>query len=383
MLVEWLAVFSLAAWLWVLLFTSGSWRTRERIEPHAGGAEPRAETDLGRVSVLIPARNEAAAIGSTLRSLAAQGSDLDVIVIDDQSDDATAARAIEAVAALGEPFRFRIVAGKPLPAGWGGKLWALEQGWQTTERDYCLLLDAEILLEPRLLAALLDRAESEDLAIVSVMAKLKCETFWEMLLVPPFIFFFKLLYPFARVNDARRKTAAAAGGCVLIRTDALRAIGGFAAIRGALIDDCTLARRVKRSGRSVWLGLSQSVRSLRAYPDLAGFRRMVVRTAFTQLNYSVVWLVLVVLLMLAVFAAPIAALGLAANAWGRLAGLAALAAMSAAYWPTVRFYRLSPAWVPTLPGAAMLFLAMTIESAISYWRGVKAQWKGRTYTARS
>lgn len=381
MLVDLLATFALAAWLGVLLFTRASWRTCERLEPEAAAAGETSRLDLGRVSVLIPARNESASIAQTLLGLAFQGKDLEVIVVDDQSDDETARTALDTVSALGDPFRIRIIDGRPLPAGWGGKLWALEQGLETVERDYCLLLDAEIFLEAGMLGALLAKAETEDRSIVSVMARLHCRSFWEKLLVPPFIFFFKLLYPFARVNDPGQRSAAAAGGCVLIRTDVLRAVGGFAAIRDALIDDCTLARQVKQAGHSIWLGLSQSVKSLRCYPDLAGFRRMVTRTAFTQLHYSLLWLALVVVLMLIVFVAPILALVVPGTVWGRIAGLGALGLMATAFWPSVRFYRLHPGWVLSLPLAALLFLAMTIESALNYLRGVKAEWKGRTYAS--
>jgi hopene-associated glycosyltransferase HpnB len=383
MLVDWLAAFALASWLGVMLFTSGSWRTRERLEPGPGNADPTEipDIDLSGVSVLIPARNESAAIAGTLRGLAVQGRGLEVIVVDDQSDDGTARIAVETVAGLADRLELRLIEGRPLPDGWGGKLWALEQALELAARDYCLLLDAEILIERGMLGALVDKAEAEDRAIVSIMARLHCESVWEKLLVPPFVFFFKLLYPFARVNDAGRRTAAAAGGCVLIQTQVLRSIGGFAAIRDELIDDCTLARRVKRAGHSIWLGLSLSVTSRRGYPDLASFRHMVTRTAFTQLGYSAVWLALVVALMLVLFVAPLAALAMPDAIWGRLAGGGALAAMSAAYWPMLRFYGLAPSWVLGLPLAALLFLAMTLESALRYWRGVRAEWKGRTYAA--
>jgi hopene-associated glycosyltransferase HpnB len=387
MLVDSLAALALVSWLGVLLLTSFSWRTRERIEPEGPDADPRraGTFDLGRVCVLIPARNESAAIGRTLQGLAAQGRELEVVVVDDQSDDATAAAARAAVAGK-HPIELTVVDGRPLPDGWGGKLWALEQALELAGRDYCLLLDAEIFLEPGMLATLLRKAEQENRALVSVMARLNCESFWEKLLVPPFVFFFKLLYPFVRVNDPRSRTAAAAGGCVLIRTEVLRSLGGFASIRDALIDDCALARHVKRAGHSIWLGLSESAKSARAYPDLASFRRMVARTAFTQLRYSVAWLGLVVALMLVVFVSPLAALALAAlsrvgTSFGALAGAAALVAMSAAYLPMLRFYGLAPLRALTLPLAAMLFLAITIESAVGYWRGVRAEWKGRTYAA--
>jgi hopene-associated glycosyltransferase HpnB len=379
MLVAWLSALALAAWLGVLLLPSGPWRTRERLAPAAARGAAPASCDLSRVSVVIPARNEAIAIGATLRALAEQGAGLEVIVVDDQSDDGTARAASVANEGLGRPLSLNVLAGEPLPPGWGGKLWALEQGLDRVAREYCLLLDAEIVLAPGMIAALLEKADEENRAMVSVMATLRCVSFWEKLLVPPFIFFFKLLYPFAKVNRAAHKTAAAAGGCILIRTAALREVGGFAAMRDALIDDCTLAARVKRSGHTIWLGLSESVTSSRAYPDLASFRRMVTRTAFTQLHYSTGLLVLVVILMLTLFAAPV--VGLLAGGWGRLAGIGALLAMFTAYWPTLRFYRLGPAWLATLPLAALLFLAMTVESALNYWRGVRAEWKGRTYAA--
>jgi hopene-associated glycosyltransferase HpnB len=241
------------------------------------------------------------------------------------------------------------------------------------------LLDAEIELAPGVLGALLDKAEAENRALVSIMARLRCQTFWERLLVPPFIFFFKLLYPFALVNRPTRRRAAAAGGCILIRTAALRGIGGFAALRAALIDDCTLAGRVKAAGHSIWLGLSESVSSQRSYATLAEFRRMVTRTAFTQLRYSYLLLGVVGVLMLVMFAAPWIALMAGPNLAVRLAGGLALLAMAAAYWPTIRFYGLHPGWTLTLSAAALLFLAMTFESALSYWRGVRAEWKGRRY----
>jgi hopene-associated glycosyltransferase HpnB len=380
MLVGWLAATALAAWLGVLLLPSRPWATRERIDPAGADLD---EADLGCVAVLIPARNEAASIPATLTALSRQGSNLAVIVIDDQSDDATATTAKAANAALAEPLALEIVDGRPLPAGWGGKLWALEQGLERVGREYCLLLDAEIALEPGMILALLDRARSARRDLVSVMAKLRCATFWERLLVPPFIFFFKLIYPFANVNARQRRTAAAAGGCVLIRTAVLRDVGGFAAIRDALIDDCTLAARVKEAGHAIWLGLSEGVASTRAYPKLASFRRMVTRTAFTQLHYSGLLLICVCCLMLLVFLIPWIVLATGPGLSARLCGGGAIVVMTAVYWPTVRFYRLPIVWALTLPLAGLLFVAMTVESALNYWRGVRAEWKGRTYAARS
>ena len=380
MLVAGFAAAALAAWLAVLLLPTRPWSTRERLDV---ARNANATGDLGRVCVLIPARNEAAAIPGTLAALAGQGRSLKVIVIDDESDDGTTAAAEQAASAAGGNLDLAILRGQPLPSGWGGKLWALEQGLALADRDYCLLLDAEIGLDRGVIGGLLERAERDGCAMVSVMALLRCTSFWERLLVPPFVFFFELLYPFAAVNAPERRAAAAAGGCILIRTTVLREIGGFAAYRDALIDDCTLAARVKRRGHRIWLGLSEHVRSERAYPDLRSFRRMVARTAFTQLGFS--WLLLgaVVALMLFVFVAPwlglLAGPGLPARALGGFAILA----MAAAYWPIVRFYRLPPFWALSLSVAALLFLAMTLESALNYARGSRAEWKGRNYPAGS
>lgn len=379
MLVASLAGFALAAWLAVLLLPSRPWSTRERLEP-SSAADGSGAVDLSTVTVLIPARNEAKVIAGTLRALAAQGRNLRVILIDDESDDGTAASALAANAAA-NGLALEIVRGEPLPAGWGGKLWALSQGLQRVDRDYCLLLDAEIRLDPGVAGALLDKARRESRAMVSVMARLRCRSFWESLLVPPFIFFFKLLYPFAKIGDPGASTAGAAGGCILIRTRVLRQIGGFEAIQDALIDDCTLAAHVKAAGHSIWLGLSNAVTSARSYERLGSFRRMVARTAFTQLNYSTALLIAVACLMLVLFVVPVLGL-LTGPLAARLTGGGAVVAMATVYAPTVRFYRLPLLWTLTLPFAAVLFLAMTVESALNYWRGRRAVWKGRTYTAR-
>lgn len=391
MLLDVLAAVALAAWLGVLLLPSAPWRTRERLVvaanpdrgPSTGPDRHSGDVDLSGVTVLIPARNESTEIAATLRGLSGQGKNLEVFVIDDQSDDGTAEIARNANADFAEPLDLSVIDGRELPPGWGGKLWALDQGLKPVERRFCLLLDAEIVLEAGVIGALVRKAASEDLSMVSVMAKLRCENGWEKLLVPAFIFFFKLLYPFSKVNDPARRTAAAAGGCILIETAVLRGIGGFAAIRDALIDDCTLASRVKRAGHSIWLGLSDAVTSSRAYPDFGSFRTMVTRTAFTQLHYSAAWLTLVVIVMAVVFVVPLLALAASSGPFGVAAGAGAWASMSAAYWPTIRFYRLAPAWIFSLPVAGVLFLAMTVESAVRYWRGVTAEWKGRTYHSES
>ena len=367
---------ALLAWLGVLLAPHQAHRLREWLD-----ADIDAPADLSAVTVLIPARDEADMIGRTVTALAAQGRSLAVIVVDDQSSDGTAAAALAAAidpAAL----TLRVLRGEPLPPGWAGKLWALEQGQKLVDRPFVLLLDADIELAPNFVPTLLREARRRNASLVSIMAELHCNTFWERLLTPAFVFFFKVLYPFAWSNDPRRRTAAAAGGCMLVRTDALRAIGGFAAIRGALIDDCTLAAALKRSTPPIWLGVSRCVRSLRVYPALGDFWRMVSRSAFTQLRYSSALLLLTSVLMIVVLLAPVVAVVAALSAAGMfsaLVGAAAWLAMSAAYVPVVRFYRLGAPWALTLPLAGALFLAMTWTSAFSYWRGSHASWKNRSY----
>jgi hopene-associated glycosyltransferase HpnB len=368
------SAFALLAWLCVLLAPVKAHCVLERLE-----ADPAAPDDLGDVAVIIPARDEAALIGRTITALALQGRGLEVVVVDDQSSDGTRAAAARAA---GSSLELRIVDGQPLPEGWAGKLWALEQGLATVERSYLLLLDADIQLAPRTIPALLARARERDATLVSLMAELHCETFWERLLAPAFVFFFKLLYPFAWSNDAGHATAAAAGGCMLVRTAALRQIGGFAAIRGALIDDCTLAAALKRHRPPIWLGMTRSARSLREYAALADFWRMVSRSAFTQLRYSKALLLIATVLMLLTLLAPVAGVAAgAATGEPRLLVIAAAAwaALAAAYWPVVSFYRLPAAWTATLPVAAALFLAMTWASAVDYWRGKGATWKTRAY----
>ena len=365
---------ALLAWLGVLVAPHQPHRVRERLE-----ADAAAPDDLTAVTVLIPARDEAASIGRAIAALGVQGRELDVVVVDDESSDDT---RVAAARAAGPDLALRIVEGRPLPEGWAGKLWALEQGLAMVDRPYVLLLDADIELKPRLLPALLAKMRERDATLVSLLAELNCETFWERLLCPAFVFFFKLLYPFAWSNDAAKATAAAAGGCMLVRADALRLIGGFAAIRGALIDDCTLAAALKRHRSPIWLGMTHSVRSLRVYASLGDFWNMVARSAFTQLRYSTVWLLAATVLMTVTLLVP--PLGLAAGlatAEPRVALMAGAAwlALAAAYWPVASFYRLPLAWTATLPVAAALFLAMTLSSALRYWRGTRARWKARDY----
>lgn len=361
---------SLAALMWVALLLL-PWRpysTREHIEP-----DPRARARLDDLTALIPARDEAPCIGGTLNALAAQGHLAGIVLVDDQSSDGTGARA----RSLGLP-NLQVLEGTAPPPGWSGKLWALEQGLQQVESTYVLLLDADVELVPGILTTLKARLHASDLTLVSVMAELPLQSLWDRLLLPPFIFFFKLIYPFALSNGRSQLVAAAAGGCILLETAALRGIGGFAALHDAIIDDCTLARCIKARGGRTWIGLSRSVRAVRPYDGLGGIWNMVARTAFTQLRYSVPLLLLCTALLLLAFVQPFVGL-LSGHGLAALAGIVALQALFAAYLPTIRYYRLPDWWVATLPLAACLFLAMTWTSARRYWSGERSRWKARSY----
>lgn len=362
----WLAAPAAIIWFGNLLSPWRPWSTRERIETDADAA---GETDLGEITVLIPARDEAEVIGTTLSGLQAQGRGLQVVLVDDQSTDATARIAASFP-------NTRVISGKPLPAGWAGKLWALEQGKAEVRTPLTLLLDADIELRPGLLAALLRHKRAHGLHFVSLMADLRRTSFWDRLLLPAFVYYFKLLYPFALSNSRFRYVAAAAGGCVLVDTAALEKAGAFASLRDALIDDCTLARQIKSAGYRTWVGLSRGVVSLRPYGNLGSIHEMVARSAFTQLYYSNLLLLLVTLIFAAAYWLPLVALFLPG---AQLLAAAALAAMALAYWPTLRYYGMSPLWLLLTPLGATLYLAMTWSSAIRYWRGTRSRWKGRVY----
>ena len=303
------------------------------------------------------------------------------MLVDDHSEDGTAAMARAAAARAGKSERLTVTGAESLPQGWTGKLWALAEGVRQVEAageppELFLFTDADIAHHPSNLAELVARLEAERRDLVSLMVKLRCRSWAEQFMIPAFVFFFAMLYPFAWSNNPRKKTAAAAGGCVLLRRSAYRRIGGFAALSGALIDDCALAKAVKESGGSIWLGLTRDTRSLRPYPHLRDIWRMVARTAYAQLRYSP-WLLAGTVLGLAVtYLAPpaLAVTGGAAAGW---LALAAWAAMSLAYVPMVLFYGVSPLWAPLLPATALVYLAATLDSARRYWQGAGGEWKGR------
>ncbi len=329
--------------------------------------------DLSDVTVLIPARNEAGVIETTLRALATQGTNLNVILVDDQSTDNTAHLARQATS-----LNLTLIAGTPLPPGWTGKLWALEQGRRHIATPLTLLLDADIELQAGTIGTLRAAMRRDNIGFLSLMAAPPLASFWEKLLMPAFIYFFKLLYPFRLANSRSSKVAAAAGGCILLHTRILDEIGGFNALKDALIDDCALARQVKSQGIKAWLGLTHSARSIRPYQGLREIWAMVARTAFTQLHYSIGLLMLCTTLMTLMFWVPLAGLFHPAMPVKFLAAFA-LIGMLLSYLPTLKFYGRSWAWALALPFIGTLYLAMTWSSAVRYWQGQRAEWKNRTY----
>lgn len=366
--VWWLAIPACVVWFIILVLPWRPWSTRESLD-----GDPSLSMPLDAVTVLIPARNEASVIGRTLHSVAAQGDGHRVILIDDQSSDDTVVEALNT--GLNN---LEVLHGAPMPDDWTGKLWALEQGRRRVASDYILLLDADIELLPGTLPALLNKLIAERRALVSLMAFLRMDSFWEKLLMPAFIYFFKLLYPFHLSNTGSKYVAAAAGGCILIETRILNDIGGFESLKQALIDDCMLARHVREHGGSTWLGLTHSARSHRRYDNLDGIRDMVVRTAYTQLHYSVLLLITCTLLMAAAFLLPVIAL-FTLDTISVLLSLATFLIMGVTYIPTLKYYDLHPAWAAALPVTGLLYLLMTWNSAMRHWRGTSAVWKDRTY----
>lgn len=369
-------MFCVVAWLYLLLAHGRFWRVQQlRLPDH-----PDAAT-TGTIAVVIPARNEADVIGRAVRSLLRQsiGSDLHIFVVDDHSSDGTCEAALHAAQATSGGDRVTVIAGQPLPPGWSGKLWAVQQGIERAQKlqpEFLLLTDADVEHSPDNVATLVRIADTGGQDLVSFMAKLRCRTPAEKLLIPAFVFFFFMLYPPEWIREPRRRTAGAAGGCMLIRPDALTRAGGLAAIRREIIDDCALAKAVKRTGGKVWLGLSKGTRSLRPYGSFTEIERMIARTAFNQLRHSA-WLLLGTLLgMLLIFALPLA---LVASGSALLAavGAAAYLLMIVAYAPMVRFYALNVFWALTLPFSAIFYCAATVHSAIKYWSGSGGQWKGR------
>jgi hopene-associated glycosyltransferase HpnB len=330
--------------------------------------------------VVIPARNEAAIIHETIASLLRQtyrGS-IDIYVVDDASTDGTADAALKAARDRGKLEALTVIPAQPLPPGWTGKMWAVQQGIASISGnpDFFLLTDADIRHDSESLSKLVAIAEHGGYDLVSFMVKLKTDTFAERALIPAFVFFFFLLYPPAWVSSAKRKLAGAAGGCMLVRPETLRRAGGIEAIRGEVIDDCALAGIIKRMGGTVWLGLTEGTESTRNYESFGEIERMIARTAFNQLNHSPLLLAGTIAGLAITYLLP-GALLLSGRLPYSALGFAAWLLMSVAYLPMVRFYRQNVGWAPALPAITIFYAVATFDSAFKYWSGAGGQWKGR------
>jgi hopene-associated glycosyltransferase HpnB len=386
------------SWIYLLAFRGRFWRCDQRLTVSS-------RTSLRQwpsVCAIVPARNEASMLTQSLPGLLTQSyaGNFRVLLVDDQSTDGTANVARQTAQACPHQTPLEIMTTDPLPKGWSGKLWAVHQGIEQVLQDpsqplpdYFLLTDADILHGQDTLKQLAIKAEKERLDLVSLMVLLRCQSFWEKLLIPAFVFFFQKLYPFPWVNQPHHPMAAAAGGCILVRRETLMGVGGIEIIRKALIDDCALGAAIKGAaspqdggtGR-IWLGLTTTTVSLRPYPSLQTIWNMVARTAFTQLHYSFRLLLISLFSMIVIYLVPPAAvlLGGMTGRW-LIVAIAALiwSLMMGAYWPTIRLYRLSPLWTLTLPFIAVLYTLMTADSALRHLQGRGGAWKGRVYATDS
>ena len=370
-----IAALSCLIWLYLIGARGMFWRMVGASAP--GSGYPSA----ARIAIIVPARNEADVVAHTIQSLLAQDypGPLHIVVVDDQSSDGTAAVVRDVASEHGE--RVTVIASAPLPAGWTGKMWALAQGVERASAfapDYFLFTDADIAHAPQSISAVVSLAQAGNHDLVSMMVTLRCESFAERALIPAYVFFFFMLYPPAWVNRKMHKTAAAAGGDILVRRAALAGIGGVAAIRHELIDDCALAREIKRTG-SIWLGVTKNARSIRPYVSFGVIGRMISRNAFYQLNHSA-WLLIGTIIGLAVtYAAPPVLLFF--GGWTLLLGASAWLLMMCGFIPIVRFYSLSPLWAFALPLVAIFYAGATVHSAIQYWLGRGGEWKNRIQDA--
>jgi hopene-associated glycosyltransferase HpnB len=379
-----------AVWLWLLLRRGWFWRCTERDDAAASpkGSRSDAPATWPSIVAIIPARDEAELIPHSIGSLLRQDyhGRFSIIVVDDQSADDTSAAALSAAKSAGGSHDLRVVRGRDLPGDWTGKLWAMRQGIARLDADpeapdFVLFTDADISFAPHMLRRLVSIARRKDSVLTSLMVKLRCESPAEKWLAPAFVFFFQMLYPFAWANDPKRKTAAAAGGCMLARRKALAAAGGLEALRGTLIDDCALAAVMKRQG-PIWLGLTEDAQSLRAYPSFADFGRMVSRSAFAELRYSPLRLAAVVVGISIVYLAP-PFLTIFARGEAQAAGAFAWALMAFAFAPTLHLYRRPLFGGFALPAIAAAYVLFTLQSALQYWRGKGGYWKGRVQASTS
>jgi hopene-associated glycosyltransferase HpnB len=366
----------LASWCYLITARGAFWWAGVRDD----GRAP-LRTPWPAVVAVVPARNEANCVADSIGSLLDQDypGAFSVILVDDQSGDGTAAIASRAAKMRGASDRLTIVFGQGPPAGWMGKTWAQQQGLDVALRQsppsYVLLTDADIVHAPDTLTWLVAQAQSKGSVLTSLMAKLHCTSFAEQLLIPAFIFFFQMLYPFRWVNALHRPTAAAAGGCMLVRCDALARAGGVAAIRDAVIDDCALATRLKACG-PIWLGLSERVRSIRIYPSFGDIREMVARSAYAQLHYSPLLLMLAVAGLGLVYVTP-PLFALLGRGFVQALGIASWTLMAVGFAPTLRYYRMPLLWSAALPAICLIYVAFTIDSAHQHARRGGGMWKGR------
>jgi hopene-associated glycosyltransferase HpnB len=391
-----LSTSSLAIWLYLTLARGAFWRLSAF---DADKSSQPAPSNWPAIVAIVPARNEAETIGPTITALSQQGypGEFSMVIVDDHSEDRTSQIARQTARDSDAESRIHIHQAAPLPAGWTGKLWALHEGlllsYSGLERgnrfspqaeteakdmgpDYFWFTDADVVHARDTLRRLVARAEQDKLDLTSLMVLLRAKTLPERALIPAFLFFFLKLYPPRWIVDLHAHTAGAAGGCVLVRRQALDRIGGLASIRGEVIDDCALARAIKRSGGKIWMGLTRASVSRRAYLSFAEIRDMIARTAFTQLRYSVVLLLGTLVGMFLTYVAPVILIG-SHHKNARILALVTWVMMSLVFLPTIRFYRLSPLWVPLLPLAALFYAYATLLSAVRYWLNRGARWKGR------
>jgi len=374
------AAIPLAAWIYLLAARGNFWRLSE------DHIVPKRLESWPHVVAVVPARNEAVTISQAISSLAKQDypGEFSIIVVDDHSEDETAVLAQKAANESGASPRLKIHSAAPLAPGWTGKLWALNEGIQlaaSQSPEFLWFTDADIEHAPDTLRRLIFRVERDSLDLASLMVLLQAKTFPERLLIPPFLYFFLMLYPPRWIADPNASTAGAAGGCILLRRNVLAPIDGMASIRGEVIDDCALARAVKRHGGRIWMGLSRASVSLRSYGTFAEIRDLIARTAFTQLRYSFLLLIATLAgLFVTYLLAWICFFTLDDPGW--LLASTAISIMTATYGATVRFYGLPWLWALTLPFAAVFYGYATFLSALRYWLGRGGQWKGRAQAPR-
>jgi len=370
-----LAAIPLAIWIYLFLARGNFWQL------HEDDIQPQPLEKWPSVVAIVPARNEAETIARTVNSLAKQDypGEFHIIVVDDHSEDGTAVLARNAAQVSGAEERVSIHPAADLPAGWTGKLWALNEGIRVganQSAEFYWFTDADIEHAPDTLRRLVFRAERDALDLTSLMVLLQANTFAERLLIPPFLYFFLMLYPPRWIADPKARTAGAAGGCILLRREALERVGGIAVTRSEIIDDCALARVVKRSGGKIWLGLTRTSVSVRRYGSFAEIRNMIARTAFTQLHYSFLLLVAALASLLVTFLLPwFSFLSGEDPIW--FFGSTAICLMIVTFGVTVRFYSVSWPWALALPLAAVYYGYASCISAVRYWLGRGGQWKGR------